>query len=227
MKRSLLVLPLVALILAGCTSGGGKKSKKTSKGGGESSDGIPALDPLDFGADEYEGWKRCKKAPENDKEYLMGFWHIGQQKFRFINNLPHVDAGKEYPFYLATTENPSEATKVKIHYASDKVHYSIQVMPGGQGDYYSNKYLEIYEGAKSSGALITTIRHVDSPVEQFHYEEVCADFRVQTSVIDIQGTRPDHSKGIFACSGEDYQTVSGIDEYNFGNGYICHFWEQK
>lgn len=225
MKKSLIVLPLVALILTGCTSGG-KKPRKRSSDTGDSGD-VPALDPIEFGPEEYNGWKRRMKAPENDKEYLMGFWHVGQQKFRFINNLAHWDAGVEYPFYLATTENPESATKVKIHYAADKVHYSIQVMPGGEGNRYDNKYLEIYEGAKSSGALITTIRDVDQPVEQFHYETICSDWRVQTSVIDINGTRPDHSKGIFACSGEDYQTVSGIDEYNFGNGYICHFWEKK
>ena len=223
MNKSLILLPLVALLLAGCNSSGGKRHKGKSQ---EQSSGLPALDPLDFGPEEYNGWKRRMSAPKDNTEYLMGFWHIGQEKMKFINNLAHWDQGQEYPFYLATTEDPNNAVKVKIHYASDKVHYSIQVMSGGEGDRYTNKYLEIYEGAKSDGSLITTIRDVDSPVEKFYYAEVSQDWKVQTSVIDIEGTRPDHSRGIFACSGEKYQTVSGIDEFNFGNGYICHFWEK-
>lgn len=226
MKKSLFVLPLLAsLLLAGCNSGGSSKKK-----GKSTSEELPAEDCLDFGPETFGDYKRVKGAPKAGKEYYMGFYHIADEQMRFMNGNPHVDSGTTYDYYLGTTDDIANAVKVTCEFASDKVHYALKVVGGGEGTYYDNQYLNIYDGTKDSGAKIVTIEHKTEPVSRFHYEEVYANYRVQTTVIDIEDPREGHEFGLFGCTipgKEVYRTVSAQDEVNFGNCYVCHFWEHK
>ena len=225
MKKSLIALPLVALILAGCTS----SSKKSKKGGGGEEQGT-GLDCQDFGPTEYNGYRRLMKAPKEGKEYLLGFYHIDQQTPRFMNGDQHKDEKGTYRYYLGTTTDVSLACKLKVEYAADKEHYAIHVIGGGEKDLYDDNYLEIYEGAKNNGQKITTIRDVSDPVAQFKYtvtSTVEPAYNVHTSMMQItDSTRDDHQWGVFGCSGSEFETISAIDEFNFGNAFICHFWEK-
>lgn len=238
MKKSLIILPIVAMLFTGCTQSRKSPKKKSTStqtsskttsgntsGGQLTSQGLPPQDPLDFGPEEFNGYRRVMHAPENDKEYLFGFYHVAQSKFFFMNGHHHTDDKGEYPFYQSTTNDVSKAVKLVCHYASDNQHYSIQIKGGGEYTTYDGKYLEIYEGTKDAGGKVTTIRQVDSPVESFYYAEVEGNYNIKTSAIKFEATRTGRDIGIFACSGADYVTVSGIDQQNYGNGYICHFWE--
>lgn len=258
MKKSLIILPVMAaLLLAGCTSGGGKRRRRSSGGssettgqttnpttnptthsdtGGQQSDTdtgeeeLPAQDCLDFGPEEFGDYKRVMHAPENGKEYYMGFYHINQEKMRFVNGKCHNANNKDYPFYLGTSDDIANAVRIVCEYDADNVHYAIKVVGGGEGTYYDGKYLEIYDGTKDSGAQIVTIRDVTDPVKRFHYEEKYANYNVHTTVIDIENPREGHQFGIFGCTipgKEVYETVAAQDEVNFGNCYVAHFWEHK
>ena len=226
MRKSLIILPLVAVLLVGCNSGG-KKSKKSTSEQEEEGDGLPCQD---FGPKEYNGYRRVMTAPKEGKEYLMGFYHVTQETPRFMNGDQHKDDNGTYRYYLATTTDVEKACKLSVTYAADKQHYSIYVIGGGEKTLYDGAYLEIYEGAKSGGQKITTIRDVVTPVETFAYtvtSTVEPAYNVHTSMMQItDSTRADHQWGVFGCSSGDYETISAIDEFNFGNAFICHFWEK-
>ena len=153
MKKSLILIPAVALILAGCTSSSGKKKKKSSgdvtsattgkSGTSKTSTSLIPLDPLDPGATEFSGYRRVMGKPEAGKDYLLGFWHIVRNEFRFMNGHHHTDSNGEYPFYQSTTTDVSLAVKINIAYAADNEHYSIQIKGEGEFHTYDGKYLEL------------------------------------------------------------------------------------
>lgn len=227
MKKSLIVLPLVALLLVGCNSG--KKSKGGGGGGGDDGgDGSPCLD---FGPDQYNGYRRCKTAPKAGKEYLLGFYHIDQGTPRFMNGDEHKDDKGTYRYYLGTTTDVANACKLEVVYADDKEHYAIHVIGGGEKNLYDDSYLEIYEATKSGKTTkIASIRDVDDPVYSFTYTKtsfVEPTWNINTSIMQVtDSTREDHMWGVFGCSGSEYETISAIDEEKFGAAFICHFWEK-
>lgn len=252
MKKSLIILPMMtALLLAGCAGGrgghgggGGRTSANPTSQGGTSQSGtseqppvpakkeLPIQDVVDAGPFSQNGYRRVMHAPEEGKEYLFGFYHVRNGKFYYMNGHHHVANNTDYPFYQATTTEVSKAVKLRVQYASDGSHYAIQIVGGGEYSTYDGKYLEIYEGAKSNGQKIVSIRQVDNPVSNFSYKESENYYRVHSSVIELEDARPDHSKCIFGCTiGEDtntkepYTTVSAQDGMNFANCYICHFFE--
>ena len=248
MKKSLVIVPLIALVLVGCTSTKKKSSKKksssaqissktSSKTGQSSVAPLGPQDALDFGPETFGNYKRVMHAPENDKEYLFGFYHVDKSEFYFMNGHHHTDTVTnkdgttelmDYPFYQSTTTDITKAVKLVCHYAADNEHYSIQIKGGGEFNTYDGKYLEIYEGEKDEehgNEKVATIRHVDSPVEQFYYSEVEGNCKVSTSAIKFEHTVSSSGVGVFGCSGAKYVTVSALDQPKMPNGYICHFWE--
>lgn len=227
MKKSLIVLPMVAFLLVGCN--GGKKSKGGGGGGDDGGDGSPCQD---FGPDTFEGYRRCKTAPKPGKEYLMGFYHIDQGTPRFMNGDQHVDAKGTYRYYLGTTTDVSLAVKLEVVFDEDKEHYAIHVIGGGEKNLYDDSYLEIYQGYKDNNPNkpITTLRDVDNPVFAFSYTKtsfVEPTYNINTSIMPVTDTtREDHAWGVFACSGGEFETISAVDEEKFGTAFICHFWEK-
>lgn len=238
MKKSLIILPALALILAGCTtkkpnrkktSTAGSITSKTTSGGGASktTPSLAPLDPLDPGAEEFSGYRRVMHAPENGKEYILGFWHVNKGQFFFMNGHHHTDDKGEYPFYQSTTTDVSKAVKLVCNYAADNEHYSIQIKGGGEYTTYDGKYLEVYEATKSTGGVTASIRQVESPVQSWHYVEAAENVKVQTSIMEFTATKIGQDKAILGCStgSDDYTTVSANPPTFFGSCYICHFWE--
>lgn len=227
MKKSLIVLPMVAFLLVGCN--GGKKHKGGGGGGGD--DGGEGSPCIDFGPDTYQGYRRCKTAPKEGKEYIFGFYHVDQQTPRFMNGDEHKDDKGTYRYYLGTTTEVEKACKVEILFGEDKEHYAIHIIGGGEKKLYDDNYLEIYEATKTGKvSKITSIRDVESPVYSFSYTKtsfVEPTWNVNTSIMKVtDSTREDHQWGVFGCSGSEYETISAIDEEKFGQAFICHFWEK-
>ena len=224
MKKSLIIIPLLALFLSACQSSGGRHSGGGGDGG--NTGGLPVLACYDFGPDEANGYRRITTKPVEDKEYVLGFYHAKDGKFFYMNGHHHTDENGQYPYYQSTSEDVSKAVKVVCHYAADKTHFSIQIKGGGEYQTYDGKYLKIYEGTKSAGEKITSIDHIDNAIEQYVYEDVSYHFRVQSLVAEIETERIANNRGYFACSGPKYYTVSGIDQKDLNYSYICHLFEK-
>lgn len=230
MKKSLVLVPLLALMLSGCNSGGKKK------GGGGGTILEPNVDAIDFGPEVVNGYRRLTKAPKNGKEYLFGFNHYDDtdpdnvvQTMRFINGHHHTDQNGEYPFYLSTTTDVSLASKVVCEY-SDKTHFAIKIVGGGEFHTYDNTYLEIHEDVNNKGKKLASIGHFAEPMDTFYWADVIEiepglNIRLQTAVTPYISTVEGHDIGAFGCTGRDFQTVSAQDQFTYSTAFICHFYE--
>jgi len=241
MKKSLVFIPMLALVIAGCTSTKSSGKKKKSSGAQVSNNSgnsaksntsktaasLAPLDPLDPGASEFSGYRRVMHKPEAGKDYILGFWHVVKGQFLFMNGHHHTDANGEYPFYQSTTTDVSKAVKINIEFASDNEHYAIKIKGEGEFHTYDGKYLEIYEAQKSSGGTTASIRQVESAVQKWYYAEASENIKVETSVMDFESTQVGQGKGLLGCStgSDDYTTVSANPPKFFGSCYICHLWE--
>ena len=238
MKKSLILIPALALILAGCTSTPKKKKKTsgsnvtTSANPGKTSStktsaSLAPLDPLDPGAEEFSGYRRVMHKPEAGKDYIMGFWHVVKGEFRFMNGHHHTDDKGEYPFYQSTSNDVTKAVKINVNFASDGEHYSIKIKGEGEFHTYDGKYLEVYEATKTGGGTTASIRQVDNEVQSWYYAEASENIKVETSVMDFESSKTGQGKAVLGCStgSEDYVTVSANPPSFFGSCYICHLWE--
>ena len=237
MKKSLILIPALALILAGCTSSTPKKKKKSSgavttattgkSGTSKTQPSLAPLDPLDPGAEEFSGYRRVMHKPEAGKDYIMGFWHVAKSEFRFMNGHHHTDDKGEYPFYQSTSTDVTKAVKININFASDGEHYSIKIKGEGEFHTYDGKYLEVYEAQKTGGGTTASIRQVDNEIQSWYYAEASENIKVETSVMDFESSKTGQGKAVLGCStgSEDYVTVSANPPSFFGSCYICHLWE--
>ena len=224
MKKSLLLLPLAASLLAGCMPGGG--GKKSSGGGGQPS--VAPGGEVTLGPEEYQGYRRVMTAPENDKEYIYGIYQCNLQKNIFMNGHHHTDDQGEYPYYLTTTTEVSKAVKIKCHYV-DTTHFTIQITGGGEFKTYDGKYLELYEGEKDDGTKIISLRAGDNQAKWYFMESYTygADTtEIKTNVMDVEET----GYGAQPCSMgtyEEYETFSATTPNRFAGNFISHLWEKS
>ena len=235
MNKSLLILPLTALILAGCTTGGkgGSKKKKSSSGAeisstskksgpvGPSAESATSVNP---GPDTYQGYKKVLTAPENDKEYIYGIYQANLDKMIFLNGDHHRDEKGEYPYYLTTSDQVADAVKVRCTYTDD-THFDIQIIGGGKYTTYDGCYLEIYQDGK-----YTSLRGVTSFSSDYKgwtflktYSDGVNSFDICTNVTEwtnTHGTNP-----VALATYESYESFSACTNNYFFDNFISHLWE--
>ena len=243
MKKSLILIPLAALLVVGCTSGGTKKKSKkststtsakstsTSQGKSSASTSVPPQDPPSFGPTEVDGYKLVTEKPVAGKDYLLGFYHVTQDKVLFMNGGPHTDKDKktgediEYPFYQKTTTDVSKAVKLRAEFDTDNTKYAIKIVGGGEETAFDGKYFKIYEGENEFHKL-ATIDHVDEPVYQFTYQDVDNNYNVKTNVATYETTGSTSGVAVMACSEAQYTTISAVEPRNYKKCYVAHFYEK-
>ena len=234
MKKSLIILPLFALSLAACTtSGGGSKKKKSStptssKSGptAQSDTGTPQ------GNDEYQGYKKLKKAPENGKEYIYGIYQGNLDEYIFLNGDNHREEKdgvmKEYPYYLTTTQDVSKAVKVVCNYFDD-TEFSIQIVGGGEFTKYDGKYLELYDGLKDDGKTkITSLRADVNPVhwkfmESYDYKGTTLELNTNIQMLQSEDYP---EQPVTMATYEEYETFSACTPNHFADNFLSHLWEK-
>lgn len=247
MKKSLILIPLAALLVVGCTSGGTKKKSKkststtsakstsTSQGKSSESTSLPPQDPPSFGPEEVQGYKRVESKPVADKDYLLGFYHVNQNKVLFMNGGPHTDTvkdpdtgveeEKEFPFYQKTTEDVSKAVKLRVEFDTDNTKYAIKIVGEGEETAFDGKYFKIVEGENSFHKL-ASIDHVDEAVYQFTYQDVESNYNVKTNVATYETTGSSSGVAVMACSEAQYTTISAVEPRNYKKCYVAHFYEK-
>ena len=204
--------------------GGGEEDTSSSTPVGPS---VISID-VPTGDDEHDGYRKVLAAPENDKEYIYGIYQGNVDKYIFLNGYHHVDEKGEYPFYLTTTEDVSKAVKVKCHYV-DATHYTIQVIGGGEFDYYDGKYLEAYVGTKTGTTQeITSIRLADNSDALWYFMETynngTAELEMYANFMDVdwKGNPQPVTVGTY----DEYQTFSAVAPIHFETNFIAHLWEK-
>ena len=244
MKKSLLILPIAALILSGCNlmsggSSGGKKKKSTSdepSGDVSTTTGQTPTGPVGpsvaptsgtpQGDVEHDGYRRVDTAPVNDKEYIYGIYQGNLDEYIFLEGDHHRDENGEYPFYLTTTKDVTKAVKIQCHYV-DETHFTIQIKSGSKNPDYDGKYLEIYEGTKSDGSKITSLR-ADTNLAQWEfmesYKKGAETYQLKTNVMTIQsaGYEP---QPVTMATYEEYETFSACTPNHFADNFLAHLWE--
>ena len=234
MKKSLIILPLAALILAGCnlTSGGGKKKKSstdtqtTTTGGGPVGPSVQPTTGTPQGDTEHDGYRRVDTAPVNDKDYIYGIYQGNLDEYIFLNGDHHRDENGEYPFYLTTTKNVAEAVKIHCHYVDD-THFTIQIVSGSVNPEYNGKYLEIYEGEKSDGSKVTSLRASTTEAQwEFmeSYTKGAETFNLHTNVQVFQGAGYS-PQPVTMATYEEYETFSACTPNHFADNFLSHLWE--
>ncbi len=239
MKKSLLILPLTALILAGCTTGGkgGSKKKKSSSGAeisstsrksgpvGPSAESATSVNP---GPDTYQGYKKVLTAPENDKEYIYGIYQANLDKMIFLNGDHHRDDKGEYPYYLTTSGDPTKAVKIQCHY-TDATHFTIKIVGGGEYQTHDGQYLSVYEGQKSDGTKVTSLQASATQGSWYFlesYEYKSETFTVKTNVMDL-ASEGYASQPVTMATYEEYETFSACTPNHFADNFISHLWEKE
>lgn len=228
MKKSLIILPLFALVLAACTtSGGGSKKKKsssstTSKTGptAQSDTGTPQ------GDDEYQGYKKILKAPENGKEYIYGIYQGNLDEYIFLNGDNHREEKdgvmKEYPYYLTTTQDVTKAVKIICEYIND-TQYKIKIVGGGEFTKYDGKYLQIYQDGDYTSLAASDTPSTWEFMESYTYKE--QDCVLNTNVTMF--TRPGYpEQPVTMATYEEYETFSACTPNHFADNFISHLWEK-
>ena len=236
MKKSLFILPLMAIALSGCMpSGGGSTGPEIDSG------------DIDLGPAEYQGYKRVTTAPVEGKEYLIGMYQATLQENMFYNGGCHTDSNGSYPFYLSCTTDVSKATKVKVTYSGDK--FRIQDIGGGEKSLYKNQYLRVYEGLKKDNeTLITSLSFYDGteagakvdPDNASHevkysndlfyflpeYEYKGEKTTLNTFAADLDSDSFATQPVILGTYG-DYISIGAITPNHFATNFLTFLWEKK
>lgn len=223
MKKSLLLLPFAASLLAGCMPGGGGKK---SSGGGQPS--VAPGGEVNLGPEEYQGYRRVMTAPVNDKEYIYGIYQCNTEKNIFMNGHHHEDEKGKYEWYLTTTTDVNKAVKIKCHYVDD-THFTIQITGGGEYKTYDGKYLELYESEKAEDQTkIISLRAGDNQAKWYFMDSYTKNDEtttIKTNVMDVEET----GYGAQPCSMgtyEEYETFSATTPNRFPTNFISHLWEK-
>lgn len=239
MKKTLLIMPFAALMLAGCMpnlgGNGAKKTttaqdtKSTTRPAGTQSTGPAApstpgasIPTVNLGPEIKDGYKRVMEAPKNDTEYLFGVYQANLDKNLFLNGHHHTDENGEYPYYLSTTEDVTKASRVKVHYVDD-THYTIQIVAGsGEFSTYDGKYLSVYLDGTHTSIKASDVVGQWYYLESYTSNNVKAD--INCSVSDLNnptyGVQP-----IAIGSSQEYQTLSACTPNYFTTNFMARFWE--
>lgn len=252
MKKSLLFVPIALIALSACTisgGGGGKKRKSSSEPASTAtttnptdpttvptttaspteppSKSIPTVTAVPVGPDEYQGYRKILTTPENDKTYIYGIYQANNDKCIFLNGYHHVDEKGEYPYYLTTTDDVSKAVKIRCHYANE-THFSIQIIGGGEFDYYDGKYLEVYEGEKADGTKITSLRAADNSAANWYflpsYTRNGVTTILNTNCMNLQ-SEGYNEQPVTMATYDSYETFSACTPNHFEDNFISHLWE--
>lgn len=238
MKKSLLILPLTALILAGCTtggSGGGKKKKSssttiasTSKKSGPAGPSAESATSVNPGPDTYQGYKKVLTAPVNDKDYIYGIYQANLDKMIFLNGDHHRDEKGEYPYYLTTSGDPTKAVTIRCHYV-DTTHFTIQIIGNGEYHTHDGQYLSVYEGQKSDGTKVTSLQASDTQGQWYFlqsYEHKSTTYVLNTNVMDL-ASEGFAEQPVTMATYEEFETFSACTPNHFADNFISHLWEKE
>lgn len=237
MKKSLIILPLLAVVggaLASCGNDGPK---------------VNYYDQIE-GPHEIEGHKLADKLVDG-KQYYLGVYDPSIDDVRFINGDPHRDSGKEYPFYMAKNDEGGldNAAKVEVKF-TDSSHFKLLVHTPDEDQHWSEKYITLYAASSSYGNNLLSIHAADEGETEFvdidgntqtiltyEYEwmESYLEMPVYSSVFKYQDEREAEEEaiprmfgtGIDTNAGEQYKSVdckvgtSAVAE----DYWIAHFFE--
>lgn len=228
MKKTLVLLPLAALFLAGC---GGNNSQPS---GGTTY--VPPTAPpttaqptsrseepttINPGPSHIEGFDKVEEAPVDEAIYKYGNYQSNAGKLIFMNGDIHKDEKGEYPWYATSTQDPTLGVDIRCEYV-DETNFTLKVIGGGESDRFYGKYLSVhYTINETSGANTISFSFVDDPVNWQYSETLKAPVRDVSKEVPVDFDVKEATLGTY----DMYETFSGTADFRYETNFIAHLWK--